>query len=143
MKKFGVSSYPTIILLNQNGEALDTIIGFIREYELSKRLINFLENSKKNDLINSKLNLTSKDLNTLYEGGSFFFEKKNYKNAENLFFKAWLLNKNLKKENSNFIKARQSLYNSNISCMHLEKYNIAAKRWGLIYSKIWSNTQRI
>ena len=135
MKKFGVSSYPTVILLNQNGEPLDTIIGLISEFELSKRLINFLENSKKNDLINSKLNLTSKDLNTLYDGGAFFFEKKNYKNAENLFFKAWLLNKNLKKENSNYIKVRQSLYNSNISCMHQEKYNIAAKRWDLYIAK--------
>ena len=135
MRAYNVSAFPTIVFLDYQGLEVDRINGLLEPIVLTNRIKNNLQIVSKTKNILSKLEANPKDLDTLYEVGTYYFQTKNYKIAQIIFYKAWNLHQKEKIESKKFNVARQSLYNAAISSMHLDTYKLAVERWNVYLKK--------
>ncbi len=136
MQAYGVSSFPTIIALDYQGTEIERVNGLLNHIELSNRLKLAAQNARYSENLLEKLNQNPQTIDSLYETGARFFQAKNYRQAEQLFYRAWSLYKDKKEYPLNSLslkekKINQCLYNASICSMHQENYKKAVRMWDM------------
>ena len=141
-KRYDANAYPTIVLLNSNGDKLDTIQGFVSAPVLKNRLTQALNTMSLYNSMISDLNANPKNILNNYEGGEYYFRIENYQKAHHYFLMTVKKQSNPHKKLSRNKKSKRkkAMYNLAVCSMHLDKYARAVSEWNSYLSK--NNSQK-
>ena len=121
---YGVTGYPTILVLDKNGALLDRVTGLPTPQALSKKLEMVYFVRDREGLLLSKLKKDPENVLWNFEMGVYYYNSGDRDNASKFFKTAYT-----SKQADTKQKKHDALFNLAISYIELENYPNAVKYW--------------
>lgn len=122
--RFGVRSFPTVLMLKPNGVEIDRFVGFLPPAEFVTAIVNAMSGIGTLEDLLSKLTAKPKDIELTYEIGQKYRWRGDYDKAATYFQEVMMLDvANAKK------KAAQAAFNLGHMQYKKKNYNAAVASW--------------
>ena len=135
MERYGITGFPTILFLDQNGILIERLTGFQEAPRLARILRDVYGRRDQETKMLARLKRNPESVQARYEAGVYFYEKGERERARELFLEGW----NLAVHDSG-TNRRDCLYNAAVTSMDLRDYVSAISYWN-IYLQVYAGNR--
>lgn len=129
MQKYGITGFPTILFLDQNGILIERLVGYQESERLARILRDIFRRRNQEEKVLAGIRQHPRSVEARYLAGVYFYEKGEAELARKYFLEGW----NLAVEDSG-TNRRDCLYNAAVTSMDLRDYVSAVSYWNIYLS---------